>query len=390
LSRSAAFAAVALPLLLSACDPGTVSVRLLDYDPAADAYDFRVVEIETLDDLHRLDGRATTLVGDAELVLDYQTNLLKWKEPGRGVAFAAIRSGGALVPEDFDSLAMVSIYYQIERSLLFFEDEGFDSDRLVHMETYYWPKFTIVEADGAKTLMVDNAFYLYATTKNRAFYVFPYEQFGWLPLSMNGGVMTHEFSHAVYDALVTEPNRAWIDGGGLTPAASNFVYGLNEGVADVFAVARLGDPDFMSHSIAAGVYVSSCNGGPYTEIVRDASAPVPYTAAFDLAARNRPPAEFCPYDIGMFVSGAVYAAELRSEGLPEGEGAAPSAETQTVFDGALLRALDRLGQSLPPDFELYDLFELFVEELPAGGARDALCTALEEQYAMYYSEITGC
>jgi hypothetical protein len=387
--RRAALWAIAA-FAASSCDPGTVSVELIDYVPSADAYDFRVVDIETLDDVHRLDGRATTLIGDAELELNYQTNLLRWKDPGYRVAFAAVKSGGALVPEDFDSLAMVSIYYQIERSLLFFEDEGLDSDRLVHMETYYWPKFTIIETDGGERIMVDNAFYLYATSTDRSFYVFPYAQFGWLPLSMNGGVMTHEFSHAVYDALVTEPNRAWIDAGGITSSAYNFIYGLNEGVADVFAVARLGDPDFMSHSISKGVYVTSCNGGGFTDIVRDASVPVQYTVAIDSAANDQPPDEFCPYDIGRFFSSAVYAAELRFEGAAGEEGALPSAATRSAFSGALLRALDRLGQSLPPYFELYDLFGLFLEELPDSAAREAMCAALEELYAIHYSDITGC
>jgi hypothetical protein len=389
LKRRTAFLAIAAACLAS-CDPGTVSVELLDYVPEEDAYDFRVVEIETLNDVHRLDGRATTLVGDAVLELDYQTNLLTWKKSGYRVAFAAIDSGDVLVPEDFDSLAMVSIYYQLERSLLFFEDEGLDSSRLVHMETYYWPKFTIIDADGAEKIMADNAFYLYATTTDRAFYVFPFEEFEWLPLSMNGGVMTHEYAHAVYDALVTEPNRGWIDGGGMTTPGVNFVYGLNEGIADVFAVDRVGDPDYMSHSIAKGAYVSICNGGTPKEIVRDASIPVTYTWAMNAAASSTPPEEFCPYDIGAFFSSAVYDAELRLEGMESGQGAIPAAETRALFGAALLRALDRLGQSLPPDFALYDLFNLFLEELPTLEARNALCAVLDEQYAMYYAEITGC
>jgi hypothetical protein len=365
-------------------------VELIDYVPEEDAYDFRTVEIETLDDVDRLSGRATTLVGDAVLELNYQTNLLRWKEPGYRVAFAAVDSGEALVPEDFDSLAMVSVYYQIERSLLFFEDAGLDASRLVHMETYYRPKFTIIEADGAEEIMADNAIYLYATANDRAFYVFPFQQFQWLPLSMNGGVMTHEFSHAVYDALVTEPNRAWIDGGGMSTPGVNFVYGLNEGIADVFAVDRTGDPDYMSHSIAKGAYVSSCNGGGYKDIVRDASVPAPYTAAMDSAARHLPSDQFCPYDIGAFFSSAVYAAEQRLEGVESGEGAIPTAESRALFGAALLRALDRLGQSLPPEFELYDLFDLFLEELPNAAAHDALCSALENLYAIHYAEITGC
>jgi len=386
--RSALWAIAAIAA--SSCDPGTVSVELLDYVPSTDAYDFRVVDVETLEDVHHLDGRATTLVGDAELELNYQTFLLQWKDPGYRVAFAAVKSNGALVPEDFDSLAMVSIYYQIERSLLFFEDEGLDSDRLVHMETYYWPKFTIVEAGGEERIMEDNAFYLYATNTDRSFYVFPYAQFGWLPLSMNGGVMTHEFAHAVFDVLVTEPNRARIDGGGISLSASNFLYGLNEGIADAFAVARLGDPDFMSHSIEKGVYSFQCNSAVWKEIVRDASVPMNYAGSYDTAAASTPISQFCPYDIGAFFSAAVYAAELRSEGAPEGEGAIPSAEARSAFSRALLRALDRLGLALSANFELYDLFDLLLEELPDDASRAAMCSVLEELYAIHYAEITGC
>ena len=74
----------------------------------------------------------TALQGSLRQLLETDTGFDRdvWK------GLAALGWTGALVPEDFDSLAMVSIYYQIERSLLFFEDEGLDSERLVHMETF--------------------------------------------------------------------------------------------------------------------------------------------------------------------------------------------------------------------------------------------------------------
>jgi hypothetical protein len=372
-----------------ACDPGTVSVELLDYDSDEDAYAFRVVDIETLDDVNRLEGRATSLVGDAELELNYQTNLLKWTEPGYHVAFGAVTSGGVLVPEDFDSLAMVSIYYHLERSLLYFEDIGFDSKRLVPMKTYYWPKFTVIDTGGAREIQADNAFYLYATKKERGFYVFPYSEFGWLPLSMNGGVMTHEFAHAVYDALVTVPNREWIDAGGLSLAASNFVYALNEGVADTIAVARLGDPDYMSHSIAAGTYVSSCNGS-IDDVVRNASLASDYTEAMDDAARTTAQDAFCPYEIGAFVSSLMYETERRLDGLGDTDMEPPSIDSRERVSEALVRALDQLGQSLSSNVELWDFFDLFVAALGDGAPPIAACEVLSEYYTMYYGQIEGC
>lgn len=388
-ARTLALALLAGGLAALSCDPGTVSVEILDYDSERDAYAFRVVGIETLENVSRLEGRATKLVGDAEIRLDYQTNLLKWVDPGYRVAFGAVRADGVLVPEDFDSLAMVSIYYQIERSLLAFEELGLDASRLVPMETYYWPRFTIVDSDGEKTVMEDNAFYMYATRNDRGFYVFPYEQFGWLPLSMNGGVMTHEFSHAVFDALVTVPHRAWIDAGGLSRAAANFLYGLNEGFADTIAVARLGDPDYMGHSIAGNTFSSPCNGA-VSDVVRDASRAINYSEGMDDDARTVAENAFCPYAIGAFVSSLMYETAQVIDGIPlDGDGI-PSAASRTEVAAAFLRALDLVGQGLAGDFELSDFFDLFAGELPAGPSRAAACAALSERYAMYYGGIESC
>ena len=382
-------AVLALMIGLSGCrQDGDVSVRLPAYDPIVDDYRMTDVEITTLDDPDRLAGRATTLVGGAEIVLDYQKNEIDWKEAGAYVAFGAIKSDGVLIPEDFDSLAMASVYYGLELSMLFFEDVGMPRDLLVHMETYYWPDLKIIESDGEEMVMKDNAFYMYIAENDRGFYIFPYEDFQWLPLSMNAGVMTHEYTHSVFDALVYDPNRGVVTAA-MTGSGTNFLYGLNEGCADSMAVARTGDPDYMEHSIEKDIYVVQCNTA-LREIVRDASVPWNYSLAIDSAARLQPADEFCPYDVGAFFASLLYSLAADIDQAGPGPGDIPSDEARLEVARALFGALDDLGQSLRTDFELYDMFSLLNVRLSTQAKREAFCALLELRYAMYYDMVEGC
>ena len=382
-------AVLALMIGLSGCgQEGDVSVRLPAYDLVVDDYILTDVEIATLDDPRRLDGRATTLVGGAEVVLDYQENEIDWKEAGHYVAFGGIKSDGVLIPEDFDSLAMASAYYGLELSMLFFEDIGMPRDLLVHMETYYWPELKIIEADGEEIDMKDNAFYMYIAQNDRGFYIFPHEDFQWLPLSMNAGVMTHEYTHSVFDALVHDPNRG-VALAAMTASGANFLYGLNEGCADIMAVSRTGDPDYMEHSIEEGVYVVQCNTA-IREIVRDASVEWYYSPAVDSAARLQPVADFCPYDVGAFFASLLYSLTRDIDQVGPGPNDIPSGEARMEVARTLFLALDDLGQSLRTDFELYDMFSLFNARLSTQAKRDAFCELLESRYTMYYDLVEGC
>ena len=365
-----------------------VSVRLPAYDPVVDDYRMTDVELTTLDDTGGLDGRATTLVGGAVIVLDYQKDEIDWKEAGHYVAFSAIKSGGVLIPEDFDSLAMASAYYGLELSMLFFEDIGMPQNLLVDMETYYWPDLKIIENDGEEIDMKDNAFYMYISQNDRGFYIFPYEDFQWLPLSMNTGVMTHEYTHSVFDALVYDPNRGVVTAA-MTVSGTNFLYGLNEGCADLMSVARTGDPDYMEHSIEKDVYVVQCNNA-IREIVRDASVTWYYSPAIDSAARLQPADDFCPYDVGAFFAALLYSLAADIDQVGAGPYDVPSEEARLEVARALFGALDDLGQSLRTDFELYDMFSLLNARLSTQGKKDAFCALLESRYTMYYDMVEGC
>jgi hypothetical protein len=208
---------------------------------------------------------------------------------------------------------------------------------------------------------------------------------------MNGGVMTHEFAHAVFDALVKDPNRG---AGGrlasLSASATNFLYGLNEGVADYFAAARTGDPDYMSHTIQPELFVADCNG-VWKEIVRDTDVAWAYTSGTDTAAREWDPFEFCPYDVGAFWASLMYGIAKEIDPELAADDAIPSAAPRQQVAGWLLGALDQLGRDLPVDFELWDAINLFVAQIESEAERSAACVLVELRYGMYFNDmVVGC
>ncbi len=365
------------------CEPSGYKISLLTYDPESDDYGIRIKRVETLENIDRLDGSATVLRGSASLKLDYTTGYLEWRQPPRSVAFDWFESDGVIIPADFDSLAMISIYYSIELSKLFFEDLGFKSKILEKMPTYYWPSFDIVDENGPKS-QKDNAFYLYLSPKERSFFILPFEQMQWIPMALNTGIITHEYSHAVFDVLVWDRNRQIQDQ--MVPSASNFVYALNEGWADFVAVARTGDPDFISHSIPKGLFVDFRG----SDVVRDASMPLNYTAYLDQEARQTPPQSFDPYGIGAFVSALMYSFENRIDTSEITTNNIPSLEARVHVGTWFVQALDDMGENLTADFELYDFFSFFLTRIDSQTARTDFCDLLFDRYSLYYEEVRGC
>lgn len=377
----------ALMMWLGGCDPGSTEVSVLAYDPVIDTYRIQDVTVRTLDDVGRLEGRATALVGGAELTLDYQDGYLDWEDVGHPVTFSGILHDGVLVPEDFDSLAMMSIYYNIELAMLFFEEIGLDTGRLVLPDTYYAPDFTLVETDGTSSEMTDNAFYMYLSSTERAFFVMPFADFQWVPMAMNTGIMAHEYSHAVFDELVYVPARLTV--ADMTLASGNFLAGLNEGIADYFAVTLTGDPDFIEHSVPSNTFVVQCNTVAWKDIVRDASRPINYSNALDYTTRNTAALEYCPYDVGSFVASLLYEIATEIDGV-DAEEQAPSETTLRRVAAWLLGALDDLGDEITFDFELWDALSLFVARIDSAANRDVACGVIDIRYSMFADQVDGC
>jgi hypothetical protein len=381
---------ILLAVLALGCDPDPVEVELLAYDQPLDSYTFQTVTLSTIDDVERLEGRATTMIGGAAFTFDLRSGYLKWDDAGDSVAFDAIDVDGVLIPADFDSLAMVSIYYGLELSLEFFEKVGMPRGQLEQLDTYYWPDFETIYQDGESEVIADNAYYMYLNDKRRAFFVFPYDQFQWIPMSINSGIMTHEFSHAVFDSVVDDPNRGLF--AGMDSAAVNFLYSLNEGIADYTAAARTGDPDFMSHTTPKGIFAIQCNSEVgWSELVRDVSMIYNYHLGMDGSAREVATDEFCPYDIGLFFASTMYGIARAIEGSAHNDFyAVPSRESQERVARWLYGAMTDLGQSLEIDFELWDMFGLLVGRIESEEDRATVCDVLLSRYFMHFSEVEGC
>lgn len=377
------FAAGIALVALWGCEPEGREFSLLTYDLESDEYGIRIKTVETLEDIDKLDGRATVLRGSASVKLDYLSGLWEWRQPPRSVAFDWFESEGVVIPADFDSLAMISIYYSIEMSMLFYEEIGFITDILKRMPTYYWPEFDTVDESGP-TSQKDNAFYLYLSSEERSFFILPFEQMQWIPMALNTGIITHEYSHAVFDVLVWDPNRdiqPLMD-----PSASNLIYALNEGWADFGAIARTGDPDYIEHSIPKGLFVDYRGN----DVVRDASVPLTYTASLDREARQNSTQYFDPYGIGAFVASLMYSLATSLETTEETTEIAPTREARFRVATWFLRALGDLGQTLTLDFDLPDFFTLFYGQIDSPTARADFCDILFDQYDLYYQEVRGC
>lgn len=374
---------------LVGCEPEDVTMRLLVYDSESDSYVFDDVEITTLNDVGRLSGEATTMVGGSSMKLDYRTSKLIWYNAGHSVAFQWTESDGVMIPEDYHSLAMASTYYNIELSTLFFSDSlGLPPGSLNHMKTYYWADMKVVESDGEKYKAADNAFYMYLTAKEQAFFVVPFDKFEWVPMPLNSGIITHEYSHAVFDSLVYGLNGT----AALPDVSLNFLTGINEGAADYFSVARTRDPDYLSQSVPKGLYVIECNySGTYIELVRDASVPRNYTELIDEPARSMGMYEFCPYDIGAFFASLLY--EIAGE-IEQNDQGAPSGESLVTVARWLLGALEEVGadisSGIQQEFEIWQVISYIVARIDAQDQREAACAIIQHRYEMYFDRVEGC
>ena len=377
-----------LALGLLACNTEDVEMRLLVYDKQEDAYVIDVVTVETLYDIEKLAGESTVVKGGLSIVLNYQEGGLEWRKEGDSVAFSAIRDGGVLVPDSFDSLAMASVYYNMELSYLFFKESlGLGDQMPPRLPTYYWPTVETIQSDGQRYIEMDNAFYMKIDNTERGFFVVPFDEFQWIPMALNSGIMTHEFTHYIFDIFVNDNVSA------LDNESENFLRSANEGTADFLAVVRTEDPDYMSHSIPAGLYVTpDCNSSASMELTRDIANPDVrnYTGVMDYVARATSPADYCPYEIGLVVAAMLYEIAGHIDGLQTSQ--APSRKTMLRVGKWWLNALEKLGDDIgrTTTFELWDLFSLFIAEMSNNADKNTACDVFDERYSVYVSEVEGC
>lgn len=366
------------------CDESPYEIEMLAYDSQTDSMVYQVNTVTTIHDLDRLKGRATTMLGGLSFELDYVIGEIRWKRVGTPVAFNAQKTNNVYYPEDFDSLAMISIYYNIEQSMLYFESLGMEKGALGGLDTYYWADVLEIfpESNGVPQKEINNAFFLMIDANDRGFYIEPFGddvngvEYNGIPFSMNPGVLMHEYSHAVFQTFVYDklnvPSIDYIDA-----ESRNYLYGLNEGIADVFAVALTGDPDFMRPSLSV------------IGVTRDASQRIVYTAKWDNDVAYKSEVDFDPYEIGAFVSATLYEIERRLQGLPPNGVGIPNEKIRRNVAYATFNALSILGEAGAENFILPDFFNAFTQLLTSV-QQSIACQVLSERYTIHFTEIEVC
>ena len=221
-SRGAALAC-ACALVAASCSPGgddVSSQTYLIYTLEEESRDYRLQRstISTLQDVRTVDGEVVFMRGGGQLATpepDPQTreewlNVLDVRGSEEPTVEYTVDDDGTVVPWDFDSAMMLTVYHHFERAAAYFggltedrpelrEQLGDDIDELVgRVPCHYYP--TVGVLGIPIPIFVDNA--AYAPTMN-AFLVPPRRQLDdAVPIYANRGVITHEYSHAVFNRLV--------------------------------------------------------------------------------------------------------------------------------------------------------------------------------------------
>jgi hypothetical protein len=242
-----------------ACAPdprAPVNVVVLAWVPTDQKYEPAQVQLLTVDNLTAAEGEAATFVGGAQIVINpcdpsYQaaTTLAQLqaailKSPGGGVSLDFTASNNVYFANDFHSWNIITAYYNFEQAYLFycgtaclpgspFPGLGLTPDQVTPApDVYYFPLY--LEGSGAAQIQeLDSAAYVPLL---QGFVILPFVQLQSIPLSMNLGVMAHEYTHSMVDLRAFDHNQIdiysqWETAGMLS--YPDLLISFDEGNADV-------------------------------------------------------------------------------------------------------------------------------------------------------------
>ncbi len=395
-----------------------VQVEVLDFDPEAGEWRLATSTLDTVTDLDRLTGEWFDLLGNQQLTLDM--NALQSLAPERADA-ATLRemvldrpgdpvqlsydwvndaSGDRVaVANDFESLAMMTTFHHFEKVWAFARDVVGDQSDATRAPTMIGFYATLAARIGISipVLSSDNAAFL---PLSDSFLIFRSQLIDGIPFALNSGVIAHEFSHRVFfhNAFSTSARSNWYRDSIVGETSSEaekktfvLLKGIDEGCADITAIAYTGRTDFIADSILGDL-------GASTRVQRDVEGPFADWADYDRLqweswsddAGN----DVCSgisngytettwnfYCIGTVWARALWDASGRDQ-----------ATLREVLMPALNRAIKRLGDehlARAWEFDVYMLLELVVQETPTSH-RGALCSAFDDKFAGQMSWVASC
>ena len=352
--RSLALAALAL----SACtdESGPIDIWVVTFDTDSHDFELRPERVETIDSVAKARGGTTRIIkepvvraGDTEYEIEFDGG-----EPPN-ILFS--EADGAVIPEDWDSLTLLSYYHHLEKSVAWFDQViGYtDVQQIVPLPSYYRLE---VGFDQSLIGLTDNA--AYAPTAH-SFLLFESFFFSDLPLAMNDGVVTHELGHAVFHRIMNGDERLPIEyRQGWSDSAIAHLAAVHEGQSDIWAGMQLDDPDFFRFSL------------PSDLVDRDMSKERILTVdqRYEL---SRGISE--PHEIGAIIASAAWE-------FSETHGRLRTAELTFAAEEALTPELDT-------DFRISDFLEKFADACTPAEKIDA-CNIFCYRFSPLKTEITTC
>lgn len=410
-SALAALAPLAIALA-SSCGPLSgpldVEVLLFDDDGASEPR-LGTVTLHSVTDLsrgagERFDVRAGLNVNAFTLLDELREGQLSFEEivrRGRESSGDDMRprlswDGARYVAEDFDSLQYLTLFHNFERAWDFAEDIGDASTATSEKSLVgFYSSVSLNDELPVPLQTSDNAAYVTFIDAWMTFRMFLVQE--GVPFSMNGGVIAHElhhrvFFHNVFRGEAFDSWRAWVTSDEVT-RAGNLIKGLDEGLADLFAVGLTRDLGFMGHSLRGAFEEQAA----FRDLDGELAAALTYD---DLLSSLLPQGlqEHCGfatevgqdlYALGQF--NFYCAGTLVARALWEGAGEDFGVLQADVLP-AVNRALPRVGQRIADDspseqliFDLDVFLEALVVELPAE-RRGVMCAALEPRFESFFAE----
>lgn len=206
------------------------------------------ISLDTVSNIVALEGTAAKLIGGARIILNFSDPLIQAsggnlsedeirqvfvKNLGLPPRAAYIEKNGVLWPTDFHTWNMVSLYYNFEQAFKYFQLTRVNAAEIAKPNVYYFPYFAFAGGEGPELEVKDNTVF---SLPLRSFAILPFEQLQQIPLPMNSGVISHEYSHWVFDQRVyggrafPEAFTAWSG-----RPQINVLKALDEGLADFHA-----------------------------------------------------------------------------------------------------------------------------------------------------------
>ena len=288
--RSVFFASIVLTLTSCRLESPVDAQVLVHDETDNNRFVIDTVTIETAEDLWTGQGERFDLRGDLKLNLDLLFNpaLADINSADEMIATARTSEGGNVNPnlsfdplygqvvaDDFDSLNYLTTFYNFEKAWSYFENIakdssggtddfgiiGFHGTIVVH---------SLIPLPFPGVPSADNALFY---TLSDTWLTLPVHDQGGIPFSMNDAVIAHEFQHRIFFKNVVDgpafpywfdqfreiaaeenqqtPPTEESDNTSVTDISLSMILfrGVDEGLADVFAVGLHGNPQFMEVSL---------------------------------------------------------------------------------------------------------------------------------------------